>query len=40
LSSRQEKRRFDYWQSIMPDLDPPNWGIPHFGEGEETRNYS
>ena len=26
LSSRQEKRRFDYWQSIMPDLDPPTLG--------------
>ena len=26
LSSRQEKGRFDYWQSIMPDLDPPTLG--------------
>ena len=26
LSSRQEKTRFDYWQSIMPDLDPPHTG--------------
>ena len=24
--TRQEKRRFDYWQSIMPDLDPPTLG--------------
>ena len=40
LSSRQEKRRFDYWQSSMPDLDPPHWGVQKFGEGEEARNYS
>ena len=31
LSSRQEKRRFDYWQSIMPDLDPPTLGDTEFG---------
>ena len=30
LSSRQEKTRFDYWQSIMPDLDPPTLGDTEF----------